>query len=245
MNSNLNSKIILIRHGESKINTYLAKTKISTEIIPLTEEERDADLTSKGETQALEAKEQITNKKVKFILTSHMYRCLKTTNLIFSDHPSKPEIIALPLLRELFFDTHDIPKNIETIKSQFTNINFELLNNSNLWLIESLISEQRNILINDLTNETKDYDKYLTKCIDLLQKDNYNETKLEINERCKMLKNILKNVYLNRLEEDECIVIVSHAYFISTFIADELKQDGSIINRRKIGHCEIVEHNLN
>ena len=65
----------------------------------------------------------------------------------------------------------------------------------------------------------------------------YDETRLEINERCKIFKNILKKHY-NKMS----LAVVSHAYFISTFIADEVDEFGIIKNRRRIQNCEVIEY---
>jgi len=66
---------------------------------------------------------------------------MQTTYHIFKDHPSKPRILVLPFLREIFSSACDVSDNIHELKKEFPDFDFSILESlqrEELWLIHSL-----------------------------------------------------------------------------------------------------------
>jgi broad specificity phosphatase PhoE len=262
-------QIYLIRHAESNINVFRDKIKREGIDHKVTDEVRDADLSVKGLNQTEVARLKMENKNIKLIFTSPMLRTLKTTHKIFSNHKNKPKVVVLPFLREAFFGSHDIPRELKHNLDEFSHYDFsEILSNNpdyisfneDFWILKDLTHSDekwKNLINNIFQDSNEKFNKYSyseikEKLITHLEsnKDKYTESKLELLHRCKRLKNYLNNkIEEMRKSEDNHlldgeIAIVSHAYFLSTFIAKEICEDGIVKNRRRIENCEIIEYNF-
>jgi broad specificity phosphatase PhoE len=244
--NNSNREVIFIRHGESFINTF---KKDNLKIEEISEDKRkiitDADLTSLGYSQAEETREKLKEIKIDLVYTSPLYRTLRTTQILFKNHPSNPKVVVLPLIREIFFSSHDIPKELSVIKSEFPSFDFSLIENLNepdLWLFNSFVCSNKKEEF--LKRYEESDEERLKKIVRILSESNnyFDETRLEIAQRCLLVKNIIEKEFQKGRDK---IVLVSHAYFISTFIADDIDEMGSVKKRRIINNCEVVEFNLN
>jgi broad specificity phosphatase PhoE len=242
-----NENVIFIRHGESFINTF---KKEKLDIGELSEEIRktitDADLTPLGNTQAEEAREKLKEMKIDMVYTSPLYRTLKTTQIIFKNHPCNPKIVVLPLIRELFFSSHDIPKELSIVKSEFPSFDFSLIENlkePDLWLFNSLICSNKKEEFYHKYQQMEENERF-KKILKILSEPNnyFDESRIEIAQRCVMVKEIIEREQRKGMDK---IALVSHAYFISTFIAEDIDQNGIVNKRRRIDNCEIVEFSLN
>ena len=58
-----------------------------------------------------------------------------------------------------------------------------------------------------------------------------------------LLKEYLKGK-INETKFEDDIALVSHAYFLSTLIANEFDENCGVIGRRKILNCEVINFDL-
>ncbi len=253
-----NNQIYLIRHAESELNIIRDKIKRDGVDYKITDEVRDSNISIKGNSQAEEARIKMENKNVKVVFTSPMLRTLKTTQIIFGKHKNSPKVIVLPMLRESFFGTHDIPRKVEENLNDFPNFDFsEILNTDNneishdFWIFKDLANFDH-IINNKKWKSVLDhvdgqsYHLVREKIISNLEqeKEKFTESRIELFNRANRLRNYLKNKIAEIKNEhpDGEIAIVSHAYFLSTFIAEDVDDQGVVKNRRRIENCEIIEY---
>lgn len=71
-----------------------------------------------------------------------MRRCLQTCDIIFKDHPSKPQIIVDPDVREVFSSSCDIGGRIRQGIQEFPYFDFSKIKDHDAWYIHSIKNEE-------------------------------------------------------------------------------------------------------
>lgn len=87
-----------------------------------TESLRDCALSPIGVKQCEFAAHFAHQIRVGLILVSPLVRALETAYYLFKDHPDKPVIKVVPIMREHLHSVCDIPANILEIKEKFTSL---------------------------------------------------------------------------------------------------------------------------
>jgi bisphosphoglycerate-dependent phosphoglycerate mutase len=145
--------VLFIRHAESKANIVDRRCRQ----LGLEEDHRydksliDCDIADTGVEQAEQCAKTIKNYNVKVVFTSPLRRAMQTTLKIFENHPNKPKIYALPILREGIYSSCDIPGDISSVLSDpdYSGVDFTYFNKydkSSLytyWLEHFMDSEQK------------------------------------------------------------------------------------------------------
>lgn len=109
----MTSKAILcIRHGQSTFNAFAAESGGD----PL---HYDARLSTLGEQQVRQAREQLREVAVDLVITSPLTRALQTAAGLFGDHPSSPTILVEALHRERVENSCDIGRSPALLAQEF------------------------------------------------------------------------------------------------------------------------------
>ncbi|GJE71512.1 2,3-bisphosphoglycerate-dependent phosphoglycerate mutase [Methylorubrum podarium] len=93
MSRSSSTRIVCIRHGESTFNAHHEATGRDPGHI-------DARLSERGHVQVAAAREALRAIPFELVVTSPLTRALQTTAGIFSDHPSRPDVLVEVLHRE-------------------------------------------------------------------------------------------------------------------------------------------------
>jgi broad specificity phosphatase PhoE len=80
---------------------------------------RDCSLTMLGFEQAVWASQFANQLKVHTVYTSPLVRAIETAYFLFKDHPDKPTLKIVPLMREHLHSVCDIPSSIKSIEERF------------------------------------------------------------------------------------------------------------------------------
>ena len=132
--------IYLIRHGQSEFNAAFTLESSKDPMM------FDAHLTEIGVQQAKSACEQLSNIKIKHVITSPMIRAIQTAMHIFGDdHP----IIINPHIREKLSHSCDVGSHPQILKKMFKHLSFEHLSD-HWWHGEPNIDERIQVEPEDL-----------------------------------------------------------------------------------------------
>lgn len=222
------SQVILLRHAKSYFNE--AHTKAQTP--PCTEEDelnlfiskdmRDAQLSEFGIEQCLKASEVAKSLPVHTIFVSPMRRAIKTTYLIFKDHPNfeKINFILTPKLREHLHSSNDIPWNIEDTVKEYSQY-FKNFDTSALDEYE----DPKHYFIEDLNQPLRDT---LAEKIQPWEDDEVGSN------ACEVICNYIKGVFPERSES------IRNTYNRGQNVRDRIRQlleSGKVAKDEKIIVC--------
>jgi len=249
--------IYLIRHAQScwnvAENAALARGadvyeyKFSPELV-------DTGISELGLEQTKEARERLKDENIKIVFTSPLRRCLQTTYNIFKDHKSKPRVIVVPILREIFSSACDVSDDIKTIKKEFPDFDFSLIEQlpcEEFWLFHSLQNETlkeeflREAEKNFRPNEPNLGQKLKLMLLDALRKHypQQYESSFDVIQRNAKARALFKEI-MSTLNEGEKAACVSHYYFLIHFTATEFGEDGQPLDGKSFKNCEVYEHVL-
>jgi Fructose-2,6-bisphosphatase len=245
--------VFLIRHAQSKFNVAehaalargadVYQYKFNPELI-------DAGISDLGLEQTKAAAEIMKHVNVKVVFSSPLRRCLQTTYNIFKDHPNKPKVIVVPILREIFSSACDVSDDIKRIKKEFPDYDFSLIDSLDVpefWLFHSL---QNDTLKNDFLREAEakfkgdphigeEVKHFILNKLAEYYPEQY-ESSLDVIQRNAKAREIFKEK-LSELKEGEKIACVAHYYFLLHFTATEFGDEGEPINGKGFKNCEVYE----
>jgi bisphosphoglycerate-dependent phosphoglycerate mutase len=252
------NKAFLIRHGQSKFNVSenaALEKGLSVYEYKFNETLVDAGISKLGRLQAEQAGKSLVQENIKIVFTSPLRRCMETTRYIFKDHPSKPRVIVLPILREIFSSACDVSDDIKELKLEFSEYDFSLIEELSIeehWLIHSLQNETlRNEFMTEIMDiGLKDSDKKLGLLVKefLLKKlrEHYPaqfETSFDMIERNIKAKEVFKK-FMEELDPNEKVAVVAHYYFLIHITATEFAENGEPINGKGFKNCEVFEYSF-
>jgi len=245
--------VFLIRHAQSQFNVaehaVLARGadvyeyKFNRELI-------DAGISDLGIDQTKAAAEECKNLNIKVVFTSPLRRTLQTTYNIFKDHPNKPHVIVLPLLREIFSSACDVSDDLDKIKKEFPDFDFsyiDALDVPEFWLFHSLQNETlKNEFLKEVESKFRDQTEFRENLkfhiLDKLSEyyPNQYENSFEILQRNAKAREIFLKKH-EELKEGEKIACVAHYYFLIHFTATEIGEEGQPIDGKGFKNCEVHE----
>jgi len=252
-NDSQSDSIFLIRHAQSKFNVAehaalargadVYQYKFNTELI-------DAGISDLGVEQTKGAAEILKDVNIKVVFTSPLRRCCQTTYHIFKNHPNKPKVIVVPILREIFSSACDVSEDIRRIKKEFPDYDFSLIDALDVpefWLFHSL---QNETLKNEFLKEAEERFKgdpnvgekvkhYVLNKLAEYYPEQY-ESSFDIIQRNAKAREIFKQK-LAELKEGEKMACVAHYYFLIHFTASEFGENGEPIDGRGFKNCEVYE----
>jgi broad specificity phosphatase PhoE len=123
------NKAYLVRHAESEMNAAvsLARSQEDLETVSryrLGTQYMDAVLTDNGKEQAQSIVAEFTDLPICKVFVSPLRRALQTAQILFSEHPLRPQIIVHPLLSEQPKSAHGISLGLQT--QEFPNFSWDL-----------------------------------------------------------------------------------------------------------------------
>jgi len=251
--SSQNGSIFLIRHAQSKFNVAehaalarganVYQYKFNTELI-------DAGISDLGIEQTKGAAEILKDVNIKIVFSSPLRRCLQTTHNIFKNHPNKPKVIVLPILREIFSSACDVSDDLKQIKQEFPDYDFSLIDALDVpefWLFHSL---QNETLKNDFLREAEIKFKgepdigekikhYVLDKLAEYYPEQY-ESSFDIIQRNAKARAIFKEK-LKEIKDGEKMACVAHYYFLIHFTSTEFGENGEPLDGRGFKNCEVFE----
>ena len=249
--------IYLIRHAQSRFNVAehavlgrggtVYEYKFNTELI-------DAGISDLGLEQTKEARDILKDENVKIVFTSPLRRCLQTTYNIFKDHKSKPRVIVIPILREIFSSACDVSDDIKSIKKEFPDFDFSLIEElpcEEYWLFHSLQNETlREEFLRGAQSKFRGNESDLGHQLKMMIIEKLAqyyplqyESSFDIIQRNAKARQIFKEIMAS-LKEGEKAACVSHYYFLIHFTAKEFGEDGQPVDGKSFKNCEVYEHVL-
>ena len=111
--SNLNGKILYIRHGQTNYNKNSNKSNLN--IMKIKSEYIDCDINEKGIEQTKKISNIIEQLDIEEIYVSPLSRTLHTALILFKNHPQKDKIIIKvhPLITEVISGVHGFSFDIQ------------------------------------------------------------------------------------------------------------------------------------
>jgi len=253
--------VYLVRHAQSAFNLAQMKamkseveSKIEDLNVKFDPNLIDCPISELGFHQTIDAGLKVSEVNVTLVITSPLRRCLQTTHEMFKNHKNKPKVIVWPHIREMLLSACDVSDDLATIKKEFPDYDFSLLDKlpiPELWVLYSLKNEK---LAQDLIDEL--FRKYSTReeaiknakfFIDEKLKHAYPnilENQIDINQRAMDTKADLKDK-ISQLAEGEAIVVVAHSRFLEALTAERYEQDGTPKNARWFHNCEVIPFKFN
>jgi len=249
--------VYLIRHAQSKFNVAehaalargadVYQYKFNRELI-------DAGISDLGLEQTKEAREILKDEDVKVVFTSPLRRCLQTTYNIFKDHKSKPRVIVVPILREIFSSACDVSDDINAIKKEFPEFDFSLIEELDVpefWLFHSLQNETlKEEFLKEAERKFRPDDPNLGSKLKLFILDKLRqyyptqyESSFDVIQRNAKAKKIFKRI-MSELKEGEKAACVAHYYFLIHFTASEFGEEGEPVDGHSFKNCEVYEQVL-
>jgi bisphosphoglycerate-dependent phosphoglycerate mutase len=250
-------KIILARHAQSYAN-LLEGNPNDPHHERLSRSVMDADITELGLNQSIELGEKLENKNITIVYVSPLRRALETALAAFKNHPNKPKLVCLPILRESLYSASDFPNDIQkTIEDpSFKDVDFSLFDRYQdkklYWLEDSCELEVKSKIYEEIQVRgiQDDYDKILDLGNELLEKAvkggevNYNglETNVALFERSLLVKNVLRDL-VSGLKEGEKAVAMTHFLLLKAISAKGLTGH-DIYGYIKFKNCDFWELEL-
>jgi len=217
------------------------------------EEFIDCSLSTEGIKQAKKAASTLSDANIRYVFVSPLKRTLLTAQIMFENHKNRPHVIVLPVIREIFASSCDIPGDLEPLKQEFPDFDFSLMDdfrNQDYWFFDTMVNQNaRNDLLNEIQEtfpceeqRLKNYRAYLAhrmgECF-----PNLNESGFDVIERTLMAKKMLKEK-VKDLEEGERIAVVSHSSFLRRFTAKNFDHTGNSTDGRQLENAEVMEYTL-
>lgn len=248
--------IIFARHGQSYANVIEGKydpddphsARLDKSVI-------DADITELGIEQSQMLGQNLKDVNVKIVFASPLRRAIETALKAFENHPNKPKIVCLPILRECIHSSSDIPTDIlKNMKDpSFADVDFSLFDSypdKQLYWLEDFFDPEVKAKI-ESEIETRgiknDYDRIIDLTLELLEdairngdpEDNRLERTMAQYERSIKLRQVLKEK-VQDLKGDEKAVCVSHFLILKALTSEGVK------NNKFYGHLRFKngEHHL-
>lgn len=232
-------KLWLIRHAQTFYNRaqyqWEAEGK-SMDNAPLRWEPSlcDAELSETGIEQCLTAIPQAHALDVQRVFVSPLKRALQTCDILFKDHPNKPEIIVHPILHEILHNGHDVSSYTGTPFPEYAHFDWSLVPRDTL---------APHIIRNQYTQQLigLSYEDAKSKLLDIMREINPNhpESTDELYERSQRSKEI----WLRELSNHN-VALVSHSTLLNYFPAIK-SENGEYTNCKWLQNCEIYEYPLN
>ena len=165
--SNLNGKILYIRHGQTNYNKNSNKSNLN--IMKIKSEYIDCDINEKGIEQTKKISNIIEQLDIEEIYVSPLSRTLHTALILFKNHPQKDKIIIKvhPLITEVISGVH--------------GFSFDIQNNKKIYNLKSEIKFDWSIF-DSYYNTPIEQDLFFFNFIDCLIKKKLKEKKDKINE---------------------------------------------------------------
>lgn len=117
--------MVLCRHANSRYNfafehEYKSDSSNDNLLDVMTRPSlRDCTLSMLGYEQAVYASKYAHKFKVHTVYVSPLVRAIETAYFLFKDHPDKPKLKVVPLMREHLHSVCDIPSSISLIEARF------------------------------------------------------------------------------------------------------------------------------
>jgi len=109
------TRIICIRHGES---TFNAAHRLGGG----DPGHRDARLTPRGQAQAREARQRLTDIPFELVVVSPLTRAIETAAIVFGEHPNQPRVLVEVLHRECQESSCDVGRATSEIAAEFPHL---------------------------------------------------------------------------------------------------------------------------
>jgi len=109
------TRIVCIRHGES---TFNAAHRLGGG----DPGHRDARLTPRGQAQAREARQRLTDIPFELVVVSPLTRAIETAAIVFGEHPSQPRVLVEVLHRECQESSCDVGRATSEIAAEFPHL---------------------------------------------------------------------------------------------------------------------------
>ena len=229
------NKLLLYRHATSNVNIKYREcilAEVSTDEVNFTEVERDSELADIGIELAISKQHIFDNLNIHTVFVSPMKRTLQTAYYTFKTHPNfdKIKFIILPKAREWLNFAAGIPKNIDSVISHFKEL-LPNLDSSELDKYKDRLHyfiEDTDQNIYEEIMEAKQYkesDPIKSNVFDLIVekakklKPKELESKRSILKRVNAVKSYISD-YLQTLEHDEKVVLVTHYYFLELWTGE-------------------------
>ncbi|KST57539.1 phosphoglycerate mutase [Methylobacterium sp. GXS13] len=109
------TRIVCIRHGESTFNAAHRLGRGDPG-------HRDARLTPRGQAQAREARQRLTDIPFELVVVSPLTRAIETAAIVFGEHPSQPRVLVEVLHRECQESSCDVGRATSEIAAEFPHL---------------------------------------------------------------------------------------------------------------------------
>lgn len=109
------TRIVCIRHGES---TFNAAHRLGGG----DPGHRDARLTPRGQAQAQEARQRLTDIPFELVVVSPLTRAIETAAIVFGEHPNQPRVLVEVLHRECQESSCDVGRATSEIAAEFPHL---------------------------------------------------------------------------------------------------------------------------
>ena len=109
------TRIVCLRHGESTCNA-------AHRLGGGDPGHRDARLTPRGQAQAREARQRLTDIPFELVVVSPLTRAIETAAIVFGEHPNQPRVLVEVLHRECQESSCDVGRATSEIAAEFPHL---------------------------------------------------------------------------------------------------------------------------
>lgn len=237
-------KIYLIRHAQTEyniLNKQALEQNLGKAHFKHVPDLVDCDISSFGCEQAREASTKAKELDIELVLVSPMRRALRTATLIFENHPSKPKLLALPMIREIFASSCDIPREFAKIKEEFPHVDFSLIEalpNPRLWFLDTVQEDDIRKAISDAVLENPESVDYIDVMLRRFSASKTsNETRLGVRLRAQKIKDLLNEYY----QKNTKIALVSHYSLLKVLTGKNFNDRDRSVDGIKFENAQVYE----
>jgi broad specificity phosphatase PhoE len=259
------SKILLIRHAQSKYNKAIKEIdrllnegkidkvehKLNREKIKFSEDLIDCEITDQGYTECKEAGRELSNIKIKYVIVSPMVRCLMTCNNVLksiaetspnSFSSINPEIVVYPYIFEKIEDNCDLLRDVHQTMKSYQEISHKTSNFSKTlkynWSMMNDIPDLYlyQLKFCDIVHKSYSFDYHSMALRHYQMKQEYIHHRL-ILEAMEKLDEEGKFIESSRKTLER---LTSFKFFLNNFIEEKnLKEDEKVL---VVGHSILFKH---
>jgi bisphosphoglycerate-dependent phosphoglycerate mutase len=234
--------LYLIRHAQSRFNKVAdaLEEKYGSETFgdeeeylkeKFSHEYLDVEITEEGIEQAKVARDKMAGEDVDVVIVSPMRRALRTCQIIFENHKSKPVIFVEPSFREIMESSNDIGSKMAESMQLFPHFNYDSIKDKEAWFIYTLLEDNdRNSILEQLKGiEGEERGKKAVELLMPMMRENWATRRKDLKNE-ESLKHRVMSDYEEQLrvltgyfQKYDKIAVVAHSECIKRYVGYKIK----------------------
>lgn len=207
----------------------------------------DADITDTGREQAILARNTLRKYDIKVVITSPFTRAVRTSKIAMQDHPSNPNWIAYPWVRETIHSNCDLALKTLQLEKEYPDIDFSHVDIDNpIWFLD-IFSDTGDMshreTVKKIWGESQNYQALLDymKTIYPTSIEGSEQASRRVEIGKVHLRTLIKDLIKDQGIKDNQILIVAHSNFLQNFQCGHSRKEENIRNGIYFKNAEVRE----